>query len=169
MKNICQNQQYVTITTAPREVSHVYDSTYDMCFQNLVETLSDQEMDVILPIFVRNPTDNEPPLNIEWTAHNWAAHSVGYVKTACWFRDLAMAHEYDDKVEDDTQYMFMVNLFQSLTPEQKTILQRGYDIMKFDAWAPLLDGTLYVVGLEDNPDRKTEMDFPIRPIKRSLH
>lgn len=140
----------------------VFESVFEFIFSHLSGHLTDEEMDQSFPVSISD-TDAEY-LDIEATGLNWAQHARFYMKAISWFEDLYEKHSFE----------LIAPLFEMLTAEQKTILQRGFEIKFYESYPPLLDGRLYDLELEMNDDMKSTFDFPFRrikidPVRISIH
>jgi hypothetical protein len=81
---------------------------------------------------------------------NWADHAQPYLVAFSWFAKLYIT----DGAETATR------LFEKMTVIQKTIIQRGYEIMFTDAFPPLPADWQYTVGLQVLDDHEATV-FPI--------
>lgn len=89
-----------------------------------------------------------------------------YVNAIQWFEHLVENYGLPDKNEHNQRYIFMCRLFDSLSLEQKAILQKGYDI-HYRRSSPTLNLDLLQVELEENFPRKSSLEFPVRAKRNS--
>lgn len=78
-----------------------------------------------------------------------------------WFEQLIENYGIHDEQKHQKRYDFMRRLFDSFTIEQKTILQKGYNIRNRRS-SPTLNLNLFHVELEWNSTQQKSIDFPVR-------
>jgi hypothetical protein len=144
-----------TTTDEMNKYLYEFDDEFDNFFINLKGRLTYEEMEEVFPVYLYTPPIEKGDLYYVEVGANWGLHSGYYIASIVWFVELYIKNGPE----------FMAQFFQTLTPVQKTILQRGFDIYDFNDCLPRRGRELYANKLEMNDDIKSPFDFPVRPTK----
>lgn len=131
-----------------QEIEQSLDKDFHEFFHRL-KLLTEKEMGDAIPIF--SYSCGGLPCSTADIALNWADHSGPYLEALEWFEAM-FRHCPDDEVE---------KVFAALSVEQKTILQRGYQIQYEHRFPPIFGHGLYYCVLAIAFDPTDALTFPV--------
>lgn len=131
-------------------------------YNRLTGKLSDQLVDLLIPVKYRECDD--VPTMLE-RADNWAVHATPFLLAWDWLIQRALASDEGS----ETKIEITQRRFDTLSPVQKAIVQRGFQIKHLDACPPLMDATEYVYCVAIDYDILNNTDsMPARLVTESF-